>query len=64
VLLKNDAKTMPFAAGTTFSFFGESSRSLTGQTTASSYLGGSGSYDGLNAAFAAEGMNVNLAVRP
>lgn len=59
VLLKNDGNTMPFARGTTFSFFGESGKTLSGQTTASSYLGTSDSYDSLNEAFEAEGMNVN-----
>ena len=47
VLLKNDGDTMPFASGTTFSFFGESSRSAFS------------SYDKLNAAFESEGFSVN-----
>ena len=54
VLLKNSGNAMPFAQGTTFSFFGES-----GKTLASSFAGGSGSYDSLNSAFEAEGMSVN-----
>lgn len=59
VLLKNSGNAMPFAQGTTFSFFGESGKTLAGQTLASSSTGGSGSYDSLNSAFEAEGMSVN-----
>lgn len=60
VLLKNDDKTMPFAQGTTFSFFSEASKTIgSSQSIMSNFMGGSASYDGLNSAFEAAGFSVN-----
>lgn len=60
VLLKNDNHTMPFAEGTTFSFFGESSKHLgESQSLVTQFIGASGSYDKLNEAFENEGFSVN-----
>ncbi len=61
ILLKNDDKTMPFAQGTAFSFFGEASKNATSsQSLMTAFTGGGpGSYDALNDAFEAQGFSVN-----
>ena len=60
VLLKNDADTMPFEQGTTFSFFSENVKNLTAtQSIMTMFTGASGDQDKLTAAFEAEGFGVN-----
>ena len=60
VLLKNDDATMPFASGTTFSFFSENVKNLTAtQSIMTAYMGASGDQDVLTASFEAAGLHVN-----
>ena len=60
VLLKNDDATMPFAEGTTFSFFSENVKNLTAtQSLMTQFLGASGDENKLAASFEAEGLHVN-----
>lgn len=60
VLLKNDDAVMPFAQGTTFSFFSESVRNLTAtQSIMTQFLGASGDQDALTAGFEAAGLHIN-----
>ncbi|MBP3894086.1 MAG: hypothetical protein J6D34_08620 [Atopobiaceae bacterium] len=60
VLLKNDDATMPFAEGTTFSFFSENVRNLTAtQSLLTQFTGASGDEDKLTTSFEAKGLHVN-----
>lgn len=61
VLLKNDDATMPFAEGTTFSFFSENVRNLTAtQSIMTQFLGASGDSNLLADSFEAKGLHVNM----
>ena len=60
VLLKNDDAVMPFAPGTTFSFFSENVKNLTAtQSIMTQFTGASGNQNLLVSAFEAEGFSVN-----
>jgi beta-glucosidase len=60
VLLKNDESTMPFAEGTTFSFFSENVKNLTAtQSLLTQFTGASGDEDKLTSSFEAKGLHVN-----
>lgn len=60
VLLKNDDAVMPFAPGTTFSFFSENVKNLTAtQSIMTQFTGASGDQNLLVSAFEAEGLAVN-----
>lgn len=61
VLLKNDDATMPFAEGTTFSFFSENVRNLTAtQSIMTQFTGASGDSNLLADSFEARGLHVNM----
>ena len=60
VLLKNDDAVMPFAEGTTFSFFSENVKNLTAtQSLMTQFLGASGDENKLVDSFEAKGLHVN-----
>ncbi|MBP3884113.1 MAG: glycoside hydrolase family 3 C-terminal domain-containing protein [Olsenella sp.] len=60
VLLKNDDKTMPFAEGTTFSFFSENVKNLTAtQSIMTMFTGASGDTSLLHNSFEKAGLHVN-----
>lgn len=60
VLLKNDDNAMPFGKGTTFSFFGESVKSLTAtQSIMTQFTGAKGDSDLLTKSFESRGLHVN-----
>jgi len=60
VLLKNDDAVMPFAPGTTFSFFSENVKNLTAtQSIMTQFTGASGDQNLLVSAFEARGLSVN-----
>ncbi len=60
VLLKNEDATMPFAEGTTFSFFSENVKNLTAtQSLMTQFLGASGDENKLVDSFEAKGLHVN-----
>ena len=64
VMLKNDGDTLPYAAGTTFSFFGESSKLLgSSQSMVSMVTGSKSTSDALNSALEAEGFSVNTTLQ-
>ncbi len=64
VMLKNDGNALPYAAGTTFSFFGESSKLLgASQSMMSMVTGSKPTSDALKSALEAEGFSVNTTLQ-
>lgn len=64
VMLKNDDNALPYAAGTTFSFFGENSKLLgASQSIMSMVTGSKPTSDALNSALEAEGFSVNTTLQ-